>query len=63
MDLSKAFGTINYDLLIVKLHTCGVGRNALDLGCGYFENRKQRVKINTTLEYLDWFYSARFSTF
>ena len=49
MDLSKAFGTINYDLLIVKLHTCGFGRNAIYLGCRYFQNRKQRVKINTTL--------------
>ena len=31
MDLSKALDTINYDLLVAKLHTYGFEKNALDL--------------------------------
>ena len=45
---STAFVTINYDLLIAKLHAYGFGKNALDLVYSYLKNRKQRVKINTT---------------
>ena len=48
MDLSKAFDTINYDLLIAKLHVHDFGKNALDLVYSKLKNRKQRVKINTT---------------
>ena len=48
MDLSKAFDTINYDLIIAKLHAFGFGKNTLDLVYIYLKNRKQRVKINTT---------------
>ena len=48
MDLSQAFNTINYDLLITKLHAYGFEKNALDLVHSYLKNRKQRVKINTT---------------
>ena len=48
MGLYKAFDTINYGLLIAKLHAYGFGKNALDLVYGFLKNRKQRVKINTT---------------
>ena len=48
MDVSKAFDTITYDLLIAKLHAYGFGKKALDLVCSYSKYRKQRVKINTT---------------
>ena len=48
MDLSKAFDTINYELLTAKLHAYGFGKEALKLILSYLKHRKQRVKINTT---------------
>ena len=46
MDLSKAFDTLNHDLLIAKLH-------ALSLIYSYLSNRWQRTKINTSFSTLD----------
>ena len=48
MDLSKAFDTINHDLLIAKLHAYGFSSEALQIVCSYLSNRFQRVKINQT---------------
>ena len=48
MDLSKAFDTLNYDLLIAKLHAYGFDYNALKLIKSYLSNRWQRTKINTS---------------
>ena len=48
MDLSKAFDTLNHDLLIAKLHAYGFGKNALKLIKSYLSTRRQRTKINSS---------------
>ena len=48
MDLSKAFDTLNYEFLIVKLHAYGFGEESLMLLSSYLSNRWQRTKINTS---------------
>ena len=48
MDLSKAFDTINYELLIAKLHAYGFDLNSLKILMSYLTNRKQRVKVNSS---------------
>ena len=46
MDLSKAFDTINHDLLLAKLKTFGFSLNAVKLMLSYSKNRKQQVQIH-----------------
>ena len=48
MDLSKAFDTVNYELLIAKLHAYGFSKEALALIASYLSDRWQHVKINDT---------------
>ena len=48
MDLSKAFDTINHELLIAKLGAYGFENNALHTLLGYLSNRWQRTKVNTS---------------
>ena len=46
MDLSKAFGCLNHELLIAKLSAYGFSPNALQLIHSELSERKQRVKLN-----------------
>ena len=52
MDLSKAFDTLNHDLLIAKLYAYGFSKTALRLIRSYLTNRWQRTKINNS--YSSW---------
>ena len=51
-DLSKAFDTINHELLIAKLHAYGFEKSALKLISNYLTNRWHKTKINTS--YSTW---------
>ena len=46
MDLSKAFDTINHELLIAKLYAYGFSKDALKLINSYMSDRWHRTKID-----------------
>ena len=48
MDLSKAFYTINHELLLAKLNGYGFDKHLLEIMRNYLCNCRQRRKINTT---------------
>ena len=48
MDLSKAFDTINHELLIAKLEAYGFDHDALAILLSYLRERWHRTKMNTT---------------
>ena len=48
MDLSRAFDTINHELLIVKLDAYGFSKKSLELILDYLSNCLQHVKTNST---------------
>ena len=52
MDLSKAFDTLNHELIIAKIHAYGFDKDALQLIKSYLSNRWQRTKINAS--YSSW---------
>lgn len=49
LDFSKAFDTLQHQLLTGIFHFIGLGTNAVSLLSNYLENRTQRVKIENTL--------------
>ena len=53
MDLTKAFDTINHQLLLAKLHAYGFSKQALARVCSYLSNWKQRIKINVFSSWKD----------
>ena len=48
MDLSKAFDTINHQLLIAKMHAYGFSEDSLELIWNYLSDRWHRAKINSS---------------
>ena len=48
MDLSKAFDTINHQLLIAKLYAYGFSKDACELIYNYLSKRWHRTKINVS---------------
>ena len=48
MDLSKAFETINHELLIAKLDAYGFSVSALQIVLSYLRERWQRTKVNSS---------------
>ena len=48
MDLSKAFDTLNHDLLIVKLEAYGLSLNSFRYTCSYLRQSLQRTGANNS---------------
>ena len=54
MDLSKAFGCLPHFLLLLKLKTYGLSKNALKLMASYLTNRKQCFKLGNLKDTNIW---------
>ncbi len=57
MDLSKAFDAIPHSLLLAKLHSYGLSKNAWEMIKSYLSNHKQRVKIDDVRS--SWQYTVK----
>ena len=48
IDLSKAFDTLNHEILLSKLEACGITGTAHQLITNYFRKRMQFVQIGNS---------------
>ena len=49
LDMSKAFDSVNHDILLKKLQDIGLSPSAILWGKSYLSNRYQAMRINTAL--------------
>ena len=54
MDVSKAFDTLNHELLIAKLSAYGFTNESLKLRESCLTNRRQRTKVNESESFSKW---------
>ena len=45
IDLTKAFDTVDHQILLTKMEKIGIRGKVLELLCSYLSNRKQFVQI------------------
>ena len=57
LDFTKAFDTVNHDLLLLKL--CGLSHFALSLICSFFTNRTQQILYTHVYNLFSLFSSIR----
>ena len=55
MNLSKAFDTINHQLLLIKLYDYGFSNQALTINFCYLSNKKKKDKNKYSFQFLEEF--------
>ena len=51
MDLAKTFGTVNYKILLYKIHQYEIRGLAYDIIKSYLQNEKQQVQVKSLSSY------------
>ena len=49
LDLSKAFDTVDHDILISKMSLCGVSEKGVKWFASYLTGRRQYVEVNNVV--------------